>query len=217
MTLPAQTSLRVAALLAKVQKARARLIFALDCTASREPTWDMAAQLQAQMFEEAVKISGLEIQLVFYRGNHQCSHTAFTADAAVLAAQMRRIRCEAGATQIARVLRHIRAEHTHQKVDAAILISDACEEAPGDLYDAAAGLGVPCFIFQEGDGVVAHLDQHGQIIAAHSPQKVEHVFRELARLTKGAYGKFDAGGAKQLGELLRAVAVFAVGWTYCAR
>ena len=37
------------------------------------------------------------------------------------------------------------------------------------------------------------------------------IFRELARLTDGAYGKFDAGAAKQLGELLRAVAAFAVG------
>ena len=43
------------------------------------------------------------------------------------------------------------------------------------------------------------------------PATVEQVFRELARLTGGAYGKFDAGAAKQLGELLRAVAAFAVG------
>lgn len=41
--------------------------------------------------------------------------------------------------------------------------------------------------------------------------KVETVFREVARLTGGAHGRFDAGAAKQLAELLRCAAVFAVG------
>jgi hypothetical protein len=210
MTLPAQTSPRVAALLAKVQKARARLIFALDCTASRESTWDIACQLTSSMFQEAAKIGGIEIQLVWYRGESECSHTAWTSHALELATQMRRTRCEAGATKIARVLRHIRAEHTHQKVDAAIFVGDAVEEPPGELYDLAAGL-PPIFMFQEGDGVAVHIDRRGYIIAADPPQTVERVFRELARLSGGAYGKFDAGAAKQLGELLRAVAAFAVG------
>lgn len=49
-----------------------RLIFALDATASRRPTWDMACQLQAQMFEEVKTIGGLSVQLVFYRGLHEC-------------------------------------------------------------------------------------------------------------------------------------------------
>ena len=193
-----------------MKQARGRLIFALDATASRQPTWDMACQLQSSMFEEAARIGGLEIQLVFFRGDKECSHTAWTADAQDLAAKMRRIRCEAGTTQIARVLRYVRGENTRAKVNAVVIISDAVEEAPGDLYDAAAGL-PPCFLFQEGDGVAAHLDRHGQLVVAHPPQKVEQVFRELARLTNGAYGKFDASAAKQLGELLRAVAAFAVG------
>jgi hypothetical protein len=37
--------------------------------------------------------------------------------------------------------------------------------------------------------------------------EVEQVFRELVRLTKGAYSKFTPGAASELGELLRAVAV----------
>jgi len=78
--------------------------------------------------------------------------------------------------------------------DAAIFIGDAVEEPPSELYDAAADLGVPVFAFQEGDA-----------------ENVGRVFRELARLTGGAYGKFDAGAARQLGELLRAVAAFAAG------
>jgi hypothetical protein len=202
---------RVAALLARMRSARAKLIFALDATASREATWDLACQLQSAMFEEAAKIGGLEIQLVWYRGDSECSHTGWTADAQELATQMRRIRCEAGATKISRMLRHIRAERARGRVNAAIFVGDAVEEFPGDLYDAAANLSVPIFMFQDGDGLVVHLDRHGQVNVDHPVQKVEQVFRELARVTNGAYGKFDAGAAKQLGELLRAIAVFAVG------
>jgi hypothetical protein len=64
MTFPAQASPRVAALLEKMRRNRGRLIFALDATASREPTWDMAAQLQASMFEQAAMIGGLDVQLL---------------------------------------------------------------------------------------------------------------------------------------------------------
>jgi hypothetical protein len=194
-----------------MRSARAKLIFALDATASREAMWDLACQLQNEMFEEAARIGGLEIQLVWYRGHNQCSYTNWTPDAQELASEMRRIRCDAGATQIGRVLKHIRTEHTHEKVNAAIFIGDAVEEVPGELYDAATGMGVPCFFFQEGDGLALYVDQRGHIVDPHPPQKVETVFRELARLTNGAYGKFDAGAARQLGELLRAVAAFASG------
>jgi hypothetical protein len=117
----------------------------------------------------------------------------------------------AGATKIARILRHIRCEHEREPVSAAIFIGDACEEMRGALYDAATGLGVPVFVFQEGDNLAAYVDHHGELVLDDAPQKVETVFREIARLTGGAYGKFNAGAAKQLGELLRAVAAFAVG------
>lgn len=37
---------------------RGRLIFALDATASRAPTWDRAAKLQGEMFEAAAALGG---------------------------------------------------------------------------------------------------------------------------------------------------------------
>ena len=171
----------------------------------------LARELQSMMFEEAAKIGGLEIQLAWYRGDNECSHTAWTTDVHELAKQMRRIECEAGTTKITRVLKHVRRENARGKVNAAVFVGDAVEEVPAELYAAAAGLGVPVFWFQEGDGLAIYVDQRGQYITAHEPQKVETIFRELARLTGGAYGKFNAGAAKQLGELLRAVAAFAVG------
>ena len=41
---------------------RARLIFALDATGSRQATWTMACELQGEMFQEVAKI-GLSAQL----------------------------------------------------------------------------------------------------------------------------------------------------------
>ncbi len=210
MTVPTQPSPRVAALLEKMRRSRGRLIFALDATGSREGTWDLATHLQAQMFQEAARIGGLDIQLIYFRGD-EVRHSSWLSDANELVSQMRTIRCMAGTTKIVRVLRHIRTAHEREKISAAIFIGDAVEENPRELYSAAAGLGVPMFVFQEGDGEVIFLDQRGEPSLRSPPQKVEEVFREIARLTSGAYGKFDAGAAKQLGELLRAVAAFAVG------
>jgi hypothetical protein len=210
MTLPAQASPRVAALLEKIRSRRGRLIFALDATASREATWDMASQLQTAMFEEAAKIGGLDLQLVYYRGADEVRYSSWFSDAHEFVSRMSTIRCMAGTTKIARVCQHIRSENAREKINAAIFVGDAVEEPPQELYGATAGL-PPMFMFQEGDGLALYVDQRGEFIVGHPPQSVETIFRELARLTNGAYARFDAGAAAKLGELLQAVAAFAVG------
>jgi hypothetical protein len=211
VTLPAQLSPRVAALLEKMRATRGRLIFALDATASRESTWDMAAQLQARMFEEAAKVGGLDVQLVYYRGTDEVRCSSWFSDAHELVSRMSTIRCMAGATKIARVLRHIRSENEREKISAAIFVGDAVEEIPQELYREAANLNVPCFLFQEGDNLAMPVDQYGMPLPDAPLQKVEQIFRELARLSNGAYARFDAGAAAKLGELLQAVAAFATG------
>jgi hypothetical protein len=172
---------------------RARLIFALDATMSRSKTWDVAATLQSEMFTTLATVGGLEVQLVYYLGVGKFEFSEWTSNAHDLAARMRRVRCESGETQILRTLRHIRGEHARKLIRAAIFVGDCVEEEPGVLYDAAEGL-PPLFLFQEG-----------------ADPKAEVVFRELARLTKGAYSKFDSGAARELAELLGAVAAFAAG------
>jgi hypothetical protein len=173
---------------------RARLIFAIDATASREPTWDMAAGLTAQMFEAAAAIGNLSIQLIYYRGYRECSASGWLTDAPALIAAMRRVRCEGGHTQIGRVLDHVRKEHSREKVAALVLVSDSCEEDAGDLFKRATELGVPCFLFQEG-----------------TSKEVSRIYEEIAKLTKGAHCTFDAGAAQRLADLLKAVAAFAAG------
>lgn len=175
---------------------RGRLIFALDATMSRQPTWDTACQLQADMFVEAASTGGLDVQLVYYRGLSECRASSWVSDPKRLAALMERIDCRGGHTQIRKVLQHALAEGTGT-VQALVFVGDAMEEPIDDLCAAAGEMGlrsVPAFMFQEGDDPIA-----------------ERAFREVARLSRGAYCRFSTGAAHQLRELLRAVAAYAAG------
>jgi hypothetical protein len=134
----------------RVDPARARIILAIDATASRQPTWDTAAHLQAQMFDTVAAIGGIDVQLVYYRGYGECVASGWKSDATSLASVMARVMCESGHTQIRKVLTHTHKENAREKVNALILISDACEEAAHDLHAEARELNVPLFIFQEG-------------------------------------------------------------------
>jgi len=202
---PASTRAEIDTFLAQVKQLapttgsgqRGRLIFALDATMSRQPTWDTACQLQADMFREAAAVGGLDIQLVYYRGLSECRASPWVSQAERLGALMERIDCRGGHTQIGRIIAHARRETESQKVQALVFVGDAMEENLDDLCQAAGALGllgVPAFMFQEGDDPVA-----------------ERAFREIARLTRGAYCRFDPGAAHQLAELLRAVAAYAAG------
>ena len=176
---------------------RGRLVFALDATMSRQPTWDTACALQADMFREAASVGGLDIQLVYFRGLGECRASGWVAGSEKLGNLMSGIDCRGGHTQIGKVLSHTRQEYARQKVQALVFVGDAMEEAVDDLCQAAGELGilgVPVFMFQEGSDGVA-----------------ENAYREIARLSRGAYCRFDTGSAHELGELLRAVAAYAAG------
>src|SRR5437773_11224609 len=78
---------------------RGRLIFALDATMSRQPTWDTACQLQGEMFRETGAIGGLDVQLLYFRGLNECRASRWVSDGAGLGDLMVRIQCQAGQTQ----------------------------------------------------------------------------------------------------------------------
>jgi hypothetical protein len=200
----ASTADQIAAFVAKARvlspqapSGRARLIFALDATLSRQPTWDMACALQADMFREAASLGSLDIRLIYYRGFDECRATPWISDSAKLANLMSKIDCRGGETQIGRVLSAVRREAAASGVRAVVFVGDAMEEKVDDLCAKAGELGmlkVPVFLFQEGGDAVA-----------------EQAFREIARLTGGAWCRFDPGAAAQLRELLRAAAAYAAG------
>lgn len=176
---------------------RGRLVFAMDATASREPTWDRAAEIQSAMFADTSALGGIEVQLCWYRGFQEFECTEWIGDSPALLARMNRVFCAAGLTQIARVLGHALEEARRGRVAALVFVGDCMEEDREGLADLAGRLGllgVRAFIFQEGRDPVA-----------------ERSFRDIARLTGGAWCPFDSSSPDMLRDLLGAVAVYAAG------
>jgi hypothetical protein len=176
---------------------RGRLIFALDATASREPTWDRACRIQGEMFEATAALGGLEIQLVFYRGFSEYTASKWMTSAPDLHRAMRSVSCVGGETQIERVLSHAIRETRARKVNTLVFVGDAMEEKVDRVCRLAGELGllgVPIFLFHEGRDRTA-----------------EAAFRQMANASHGAYLRFDLSSADRLKELLAAVAVYAAG------
>jgi hypothetical protein len=174
-----------------------RLMFAMDATASRQPTWDQACHIQGQMFAQTQTLGGLLIQLCYYRGYGEFHHTPWLSRSSDLLQQMTAVFCRAGHTQIGKVLGHAAKESRLQKLDALVFVGDCVEENVDRLCQLAGELGilgVPTFVFQEGRDPAA-----------------ERAFQAIAKLTKGAHCPFDANSAHQLRDLLSAVAVYAAG------
>ena len=112
---------------------RGRLVFALDATMSRQPTWDMACTLQADMFREAASVGSLDIRLVYYRGLAECRATTWISDSAQLARLMGKIACQGGKTQLGKVLSETRREAVASGVRALVFVGDAMEENVDEL------------------------------------------------------------------------------------
>ncbi len=188
---------KMKALAPSVSTGRGRLVFAMDATMSRQPTWDMALGLQAEMFQTVKAVGGLDVQLVYFRGAGECKASRWVADPDQLARLMTSVSCQGGFTQIEKVLVHARTETTKRRVNALVYVGDSMEEEIDALCGRAGELsllGVPVFLFQEGDD-----------------RSASTTFGEVARLTKGAHCRFDKGSADQLKALLKAVAVYAAG------
>lgn len=188
---------RVKELAPQTTAGRGRLVFAMDATMSRQPAWDMALALQADMFRAVAEVGGLDVQLVFFRGAGECRSSKWVSDPDALARLMTTVQCRGGFTQIGKVLSHARQETEKRKVNALVYVGDCMEEMIDDLCGRAGELalhGVPVFLFQEG-----------------RDRGAEVAFKEIARLTRGAWCSFDKGSADQLRAMLRAVAVYASG------
>jgi len=180
-----------------VSDTMARLVFVLDATMSRQPTWDLACRVQSEMFDVTAAIGGLAVQLVYFRGFNECRASNWLVQPHALSDLMIRIDCRGGQTQIGRALRHVAAESRRFPVRVMVYVGDAMEEGVDDLC-ACAGelglLGVKAFMFQEG---------RDQTAAA--------AFEEIARLTSGAYARFDVSAPNALRDLLQAAAAYAAG------
>ena len=176
---------------------RGRLIFAMDATASREHAWDRACHIQGEMFKETAALGGLDIQLCYYRGLGEFKASQWLSSSDELLKCMTGVSCQGGYTQIEKVLRHAIKQTKQKKFQALVFVGDCMEEDVDRLCQLAGELGmlgVPAFLFHEGAEPVA-----------------QRAFKQIARLTRGAYCSFDATSAGQLRDLLKAVAVYAAG------
>src|SRR5688572_29405752 len=125
----------------------------MDATMSRQPTWDMALALQADMFHAVKEVGGLDVQLVYFRGTGECRASKWVGNPDALASLMTTVECHGGYTQIRKVLAHARQEAEKKKVNALVYVGDCMEEDADDLCGRAGELalhGVPMFLFQEG-------------------------------------------------------------------
>ena len=180
-----------------VHDGRGRLVFSLDATASRQATWDRAMTLQNDMFVNTRGIGELDVQLVYYRGFDECRASKWLKNADQVVTMMRKVSCQAGTTQINRVLKHAIAEARRVPVQALVFIGDCVEEDVdmlGNLAGQCGLLNMPVFVFQEGLNSSA-----------------EFAFKQIANLSGGAHCRFDQSSASVLGDLLNAVAAYAAG------
>jgi hypothetical protein len=176
---------------------RGRLLFAMDATASREPTWDHACSIQGEMFVAADTLGGLDVRLGFYRGFDEFKVSRWTSDGRELARLMGAVRCLAGRTQIGRLLRYAGEQRRESRIDALVFVGDCCEEDVDQVGHEAGQLGLlglPVFVFQEGND-----------------RNASRLFPQIARLTRGAHCKFDRNSPDELRKLLGAVAAYAAG------
>ncbi|WP_151671745.1 VWA domain-containing protein [Nitrincola schmidtii] len=183
--------------LPQVQTAGGRLMFALDATASRQASWDQACQLQSELFLATKELGGLSVQLCYYRGFGEFHATAWINDTQELLRQMNGVSCLGGHTQIRKVLNQALRETRQRPVRAVIIVVDCCEEDVDQLCQKAGELGMlktPVFIFHEGHD-----------------SEAERVFKQICKLSGGAYTPFDSHSPEVLRDLLAAVAVYASG------
>ena len=186
---------KAAAIKPPVQGTTQRLIFAMDATASRSPTWDLACSLQAELFGAVRDVGNILVQLVYFRGFNEFRASPWKSTPDALLNTMLGVRCLGGRTQVLRVVEHARRECAAHPIRALVLVGDCFEENPTEVVAAAGQLavhGVPMFIFQEGND-----------------RDAARAFAELARITRGAHVPFRPGSAQELRELLRAVAAYA--------
>ncbi|MCY4040284.1 MAG: VWA domain-containing protein [Gammaproteobacteria bacterium] len=174
-----------------------RIMFALDATASRQPTWDMACALHAELFLAAREVSEMAVQLLFYRGLGELKKSPWVTSKQRLLELMQRVSCAGGLTQIGRLLREAAREASANPVKALIFIGDCFEEGEDEVLRIAGQLrllNLPVIMLQEGNDVEA-----------------TSAFSKIAKLSGGAHLPFASGSAEHLRRLLGAAVSFAVG------
>jgi hypothetical protein len=177
---------------APLPERRPRLVFGVDATASREPSWASAQRITDRMFGAIP--GALDVALAVHGAGRVHTFTAFSADVAQFRAQAAAVRCQAGNTQLCALM-----QRTLDAGGVRVLsyIGDAFEEVSAEALALADRFRLR--------GIKA------VILADDAGEEALAVFQEIARRTGGAVLDFRAGELDLMGEVLEAVAALAIG------
>lgn len=176
---------------------RPRLIFAIDATASREPSWNAARQVTDSLFTALP--GALDIALAVHGGSFLHTFTDFSANPGALRDRAAGITCLTGRTQLLPILSRALS---NPGVRVVLYIGDVFEESPmraRRLADAMGARGITLIVLHDTVDWQARRDAE--------------LFADLARRTGGCVLPFDASAVQRLRDLLQAVAFYAVGGT----
>ena len=182
----------------RIANAQTRIIFSLDATASRAPTWQQAQSLHEALFDAASETSELLLQLCYFRGMATFHASPWVATATGLRQELAEVYCEGGTTQLQRLLEHCLTQHPGStSLKAIIFVGDAVEESANVLNDIAVRCRLakrPLYIFQEG-----------------SDEAASRIFASMAALSGGVHFSLGDNSADRLRRLLQSVIRLATG------
>jgi len=169
---------------------RGRLVVGFDTTASRETAWEAFAKpLQDRLL--ASLPPGLLVALALHGGSRLHTFTRFTSDVGELRDVAAGVRCKAGSTRLLDILDRV---VKLRRVGVVLYVGDAFEESRKRARRLADEL---------------LLNETRVIILHDGPPPDE--FGEITERTGGALLPFNAASLAELGDLLEAIAVLAVG------
>jgi hypothetical protein len=188
---------------------RPRVLFALDMTASRQPTIEPAKKLMDTMLR-ALPAGDLEMALAWHSGGKVHALSPFTTDPARLSTLAAKLQCRAGETEIAGI---IRQALECDGVRVLVYAGDMCEEPAGvieGLADKMARREIRAIVLHDTSRCGSLRGVH---FSAETYDYARSVFEMLAERTGGVVLPFDISALERLAQLLEAVALLAAGGT----
>jgi hypothetical protein len=177
-----------------------RLLFGVDLTSSRQPSFNQAQRAMTAMFETIKTIGAIAVKLIYFRGMNECRESKWYDDPRILIESMRRLSCDAGITQIARLLSLALSEEG--QVSGLVFVGDHCEDGADAVLTLAEKLGqrsMPIFVFHE-----CADDDHASLLA-------KPIFKGMAEVSGGVYVEFKLNSSDVLRELLIGMGAFVTG------
>ncbi len=179
---------------------RLRLLFRIDATASRRPSWDLARTITAVMFDSLP--DQLDVALTWHASSMLQEITPFASDATRFAEAVRAMHTQAGATRLNAILQEAIGISPH--IRALVYAGDCYEEEVEIAYAQARKLkllGVKCFFF------------HDTLSDPNSPyvRQAREVFEKIVAITGGMVLSFAPDTPEQMKDPLEAIATYAAG------